>query len=66
MVVYVKVPGSQAGEINVGEGVEGVDRLDGPGEGASVNIGKSEFGGAGAKASGRVINIKMKMIRRRR
>ena len=65
MVVYVKVPGGQAGEINVGEGVGGVDRSCGPGEGARVDISESESGGAGAKATGRGINIKVENIRRR-
>ena len=65
MVVYVKVPGSQAGEINVREGVGGVDRFGGPGEGARVNIGKPKLGGASAEAAGRGINIKVKKIRRR-
>ena len=66
MVVYVKVPGSQAGEIKVGKVVGVVDRFGGPGEGARVDIGKPEFGGAGAKATGRDINVKVKNIRRRR
>ena len=63
MVVYVEVPGSQAGEINVGEGVGGVGRFGGPGEGARVNIGKLELGGAGAKAAGRGIKVKVENIR---
>ena len=56
MVVYVKVPGSQAGDVNVGEGIGGVDRFGGPREGARVNIGDPKFGGASAEAAGRGIN----------
>ena len=57
MVVYVEVPGSQAGEVNVREGVGGVDRFRRPGKRARVNIGKSKLGGAGTEAAGRGINV---------
>ena len=66
MVMYVEVPNNQAGEVNVGEGVGGVNRFGGPGEGARVNIGKPKLGGAGAKAAGRGVDVKVKNIRRRR
>ena len=64
MVVYVKIPGSQGMEIKVGEGIGGVDRLRRPREGARVNVGESELGGAGAETAGRGINVKVEHIRR--
>ena len=65
VVVYVKVPGDQAGEVNVGEGIEGADRFGGPGEGTRVNIRKPKFGGAGAEAASGGKNIKVEDICRR-
>ena len=62
MVVYVKVPGSKAGEGNVREGIGGIDQLCGPRKGVRVNIGESEFGGAGAETAGRGINIEVEDI----
>ena len=59
MVVYVKVPGNQVGESNVREGLGWVNRLGGPREGARVDVSEPEFGGAGAKAAGWGINIKV-------
>ena len=62
MVVYVKVPGNQAGEVNVRESVGGVNRFGGPREGAGVDICESKLGGASAEASGGGINIKVKNL----
>ena len=64
MVVYVEVPGSQAEEINVGEGVGGVNRFHRPRKRAGVDIGESELGGAGAETAGRGVNVEVKNIRR--
>ena len=64
MVVNVEIPGSQAGDGNIGKGIGGVDRLCRPSKRARVNIGESEIGGAGAEATGRGINVKVKNIRR--
>ena len=63
MVVYVKVPGNQAGEGNVREGIRGVDQLSGPREGARVNIGESKLGGAGTIPPGRGISVKVENLR---
>ena len=57
MVVYVKVPGSQAGEGDIGDGIGGVDRFCRSWKRAGVDIGECELGGAGAEASGRGINV---------
>ena len=63
MVVYIEVPGSQAGEINIGEGVGGVDLFGSPRQRAGVNIGESELGGADVETAGRGINVKVKNSR---
>ena len=62
MIGYVEVSGGQAGEVNVGEGVGGVDRLGGLWEGAGVAIRESKLGGAGAEAAGGGINIEVKNL----
>ena len=62
VVVYVKVPGNQAGEVNIREGGGGVNRLGGPREGAGVDICESKLGGAGVEAAGGGINIKVKNL----
>ena len=62
MVVYVEMPGDQAGEGNVREGVGRVDRFRGRREGAGVNIGESEFDGTSAKAAGRGVNVEVEDI----
>ena len=64
MIVFDKVPSSQAGEVNVREGVGGVNRLGGPREGAAVDVRESKLGGAGAEAAGGGINIKVKNLYR--
>ena len=64
VVVYVEVPGSQAGEVDVGEGVGGADRFCRPRERAGVNVGESKLGGVGAETASRGVNIKVKNIRR--
>ena len=63
MVVYVDVSGSQAGEVNIWEGIGGVDRFRRPRKRAGVDIGESELGGRGAEAASGGINIKVKHIR---
>ena len=66
MVVYVEVPGNQAGEGNVREGFGRGNRLAGPREGTRVDIGEPKFGGAGAEASRRGINIEVKDLHRKK
>ena len=62
MVVNVKVPGNQAGEVNVWESVGGFNRFGGPRKGAGVDIFKSKLSGVGAKAAGRGVNIEVKNL----
>ena len=62
MIVYVNVPGSQAGEVNVRKVVGGVNRFGGPREGAGLDLRESKLGGAGAEAAGGGINIKVKNL----
>ena len=62
MVVNVKVPGNQAGEVNVRESVEGFNRFGGSREGAGADIRESKLSGIGAKAAGRGINIEVKNL----
>ena len=64
--MYVEVPGNQAGEVHVGEGVGWVDRLGRPREGAGVDIRESETGGSGVEAAGRGINVEVKDLCGRR
>ena len=62
MVVYVKVPGDQAGEVNITEGIGRANRFGRPGEGAGVDICQSEFGGAGAEAAVGGVNIEVNSL----
>ena len=51
MVVHVEIPGSQAGEVDFGEVIKGVNRFAGPWEAARVNIGEPDLEGRGADAA---------------
>ena len=65
-VLYVEVPGNQAGEVNVREGVGRAHRLGGPGEGTGVDVCESKLSGSGVKTTCWGINIEVKDLCRTR